>query len=105
MPCLAINMHAWPVSARLASWRAPDEGPLTEPRDGVSRRPHASMMSARPSSDHSGLRSGDLDPRGKSENVMDDAGKVVLEQKVPTEPADIIAALTSLGVSFGGSLP
>ena len=32
---------------------------------------------------------------------MDDAGKVVVEQKVPTEPADIIAVLTSLGVSFG----
>jgi len=33
--------------------------------------------------------------------VIDDAGKVVLEQRVPTEPADIIAVLTSLGVSFG----
>jgi transposase len=32
--------------------------------------------------------------------VVDDAGKVVLERKVPTEPADIIAVLTSLGVSF-----
>jgi transposase len=33
--------------------------------------------------------------------VIDDAGKVVLAQRVPTEPADIIAVLTSLGVSFG----
>src|SRR6266567_7216461 len=33
--------------------------------------------------------------------VVDDAGKVILEQKVPTEPADIIALLTSLGVSYG----
>jgi transposase len=32
--------------------------------------------------------------------VVDDAGSVILEQKVPTEPADIIALLTSLGVSF-----
>jgi transposase len=32
--------------------------------------------------------------------VVDAAGRVVLEQKVPTEPADIIALLTSLGVSF-----
>ena len=31
----------------------------------------------------------------------DDAGKVILEQKVPTEPADIIALLTSLGMTFG----
>ena len=33
--------------------------------------------------------------------VVDDAGKVILEQKVPTDPADIIAVLTSLGVSSG----
>src|SRR5436853_6151404 len=33
--------------------------------------------------------------------VVDDAGKVILEQQVPTEPADIIALLTSLGVPFG----
>jgi transposase len=33
--------------------------------------------------------------------VVDDAGKVMLEQKVSTDPADIIAILTSLGVSFG----
>src|SRR5436190_19012714 len=33
--------------------------------------------------------------------VVDDAGKVILEQKVPTEPSDIIALLTSLGVTYG----
>ena len=32
--------------------------------------------------------------------VVDDVGTVILEQKVPTEPADIIALLTSLGVAF-----
>src|SRR4029077_1972854 len=32
---------------------------------------------------------------------VDDAGRVILEQEVPTEPADIIALLTSLGVSYG----
>jgi len=29
--------------------------------------------------------------------VVDNTGKVILEQKVPTEPADIIALLSSLG--------
>ena len=33
--------------------------------------------------------------------VVDAAGKVILEQKVATEPADIIALLASLGVRFG----
>src|SRR3984957_15198455 len=33
--------------------------------------------------------------------VINDAGKVVLEQKVPTEPSDIIALLTSLGATYG----
>jgi transposase len=33
--------------------------------------------------------------------VVDDAGKVILEQRAPTEPADIIAVLTSLAVPFG----
>src|ERR1700732_3694094 len=33
--------------------------------------------------------------------VVNDAGKVVLEQKVPTEPSDIIALLTSLGATYG----
>src|SRR6266487_999785 len=60
----------------------------------------------------------DLDHRGRSDEmvyfvgldvsvketsvcVVDDAGKVILAQKVPTEPADIIAVLASLGASFG----
>ena len=71
-----------------------------------------------PFSDDSGSRSGDLDHRERSYEmvhfvgldvsvkttsvcVVDDAGKVILEQKVPTDPADIIAILSSLGVSFG----
>src|ERR1700687_5299186 len=33
--------------------------------------------------------------------VVDDAGQVIWDQKLPTEPADIIAVLTSLGVSYG----
>ena len=33
--------------------------------------------------------------------VVDDADKVILEQKVPTDPADIIAILTSLGATYG----
>src|SRR6266480_1595696 len=62
--------------------------------------------------------SGDLEHRGRSDEmahfvgldvsvketsvcVVDDAGKVILEQKVPTEPSDIIALLTSLGVTYG----
>ena len=43
----------------------------------------------------------DVSVKTTSVCVIDDAGKVVLEQRVPTEPADIIAVLTSLGVSFG----
>jgi transposase len=43
----------------------------------------------------------DVSVKTTSVCVVDDTGKVVLEQKVPTEPADIIALLTSLGVSFG----
>jgi transposase len=43
----------------------------------------------------------DVSVKATSVCVIDDAGGVVLEQKVPTEPADIIAVLTSLGVSFG----
>ena len=43
----------------------------------------------------------DVSVKETSVCVVDDAGKVILEQKVPTEPADIIAVLTSLGVSFG----
>jgi hypothetical protein len=73
---------------------------------------------ASPFSDDSGLRSVDLDPRGRSDEmvhfvgldvsvketsvcVVDDAGKVIFEQKVLTEPADIIALLSSLGVTYG----
>src|SRR2546430_4710690 len=33
--------------------------------------------------------------------VVDDAGKMILEQKVPTEPANIIALLSSLGAAYG----
>jgi transposase len=33
--------------------------------------------------------------------VVDDAAKVIFEQKVLTEPADIIALLTSLGATYG----
>ena len=43
----------------------------------------------------------DVSVKATSVCVVDDAGKVILEQKVPTEPADIIAILSSLGVSFG----
>ena len=43
----------------------------------------------------------DVSVKETSVCVVDDAGKVVLEQKVPTEPDAIIALLTSLGVSFG----
>ena len=43
----------------------------------------------------------DVSVKTTSVCVVDDAGKVILEQKVPTDPADIIATLTSLDVSFG----
>ena len=43
----------------------------------------------------------DVSVKATSVCVVDDAGKVILEQKIPTEPADIIALLTSLGVTFG----
>jgi len=43
----------------------------------------------------------DVSVKTTSVCVIDDAGKMILEQRVPTEPADIIAVLTSLGVSFG----
>jgi len=43
----------------------------------------------------------DVSVKETSVCVVDDTGKVILEQKVPTEPADIIAVLTSLGVSYG----
>src|SRR5260370_36551889 len=43
----------------------------------------------------------DVSVKETSVCVVDDAGKVILEQKVPTEPAAIIALLTSLGATFG----
>ena len=43
----------------------------------------------------------DVSVKETSVGVVDDTGKVLLEQKVPTEPADIIALLTSLGGTFG----
>src|SRR6202166_4996082 len=43
----------------------------------------------------------DVSVKETSVCVIDDAGKVILEHKILTEPADIIALLTSLGVSFG----
>jgi transposase len=42
----------------------------------------------------------DVSVKETSVCVVDAADRVILEQKVPTEPADIIALLTSLGVSF-----
>ena len=42
----------------------------------------------------------DVSVKKTSVCVVDAADRVILEQKVPTEPADIIALLTSLGVSF-----
>src|SRR5258708_37513557 len=43
----------------------------------------------------------DVSVKETSVCIVDDAGKVILEQKVPTEPADIIAVLTSLGATYG----
>src|SRR5260370_16047776 len=43
----------------------------------------------------------DVSVKETSVCVVDDAGKVISEQKVPTEPADIIALLSSLGVAYG----
>ena len=43
----------------------------------------------------------DVSVKATSVCVVDDTGKVILEQKAPTEPADIIAVLTSLGLTFG----
>src|SRR6266705_320779 len=43
----------------------------------------------------------DVSVKETSVCVVEDAGKVIWEQKVPTEPADIIALLASLGVSYG----
>ncbi|HXP06523.1 MAG TPA: IS110 family transposase, partial [Stellaceae bacterium] len=43
----------------------------------------------------------DVSVKETSVCVVDDAGKVILEQKVPTEPSDIVALLSSLGTTFG----
>src|SRR6266849_1862021 len=43
----------------------------------------------------------DVSVKETSVCVVDDAGKVILEQKVPTEPADIIALLNSLDATYG----
>ena len=43
----------------------------------------------------------DVSVKETSVCVVDDTGKVIWEQKVPTEPADIIALLTSLGLAYG----
>jgi hypothetical protein len=43
----------------------------------------------------------DVSVKETSVCVVDDTGKVILEQKVPTEPADIIGLLSSLGVTYG----
>ena len=43
----------------------------------------------------------DLSVKETSVCVVDDAGQVILEQKVPTEPDDIIALLASLGETYG----
>lgn len=32
--------------------------------------------------------------------VVDEAGKVLIEQKVPSEPDDIVTLLTSIGVDY-----
>ena len=42
----------------------------------------------------------DVSVKEASVCVVDDAGKVILEQKVPTEPDTIIALLTSLGATY-----
>src|ERR1700676_461066 len=43
----------------------------------------------------------DVSVKETSVCVVDEAGKVILEQKVPTEPGDIIALLSSLGATWG----
>jgi transposase len=43
----------------------------------------------------------DVSVKETSVCVVDDAGKVILEQKVPTEPAAIIALPSALGATFG----
>src|ERR1700746_600912 len=43
----------------------------------------------------------DMSVKETSVCVVDDTGKGILEQKVRTEPENIIALLTSLGATFG----
>ncbi len=43
----------------------------------------------------------DVSVKETSVCVVDDTGKVILEQRAPTEPAAIIALLSSLGTTFG----
>ena len=43
----------------------------------------------------------DVSVKETSVCIVDDAGKVILEQKVPPEPAAIIALLTSPGATYG----
>src|SRR5262249_47658986 len=43
----------------------------------------------------------DVSVKETSVCIVDDAGKVILEQKVPTEPDTIIALLSSLGATYG----
>src|ERR1700738_761940 len=43
----------------------------------------------------------DVSVRETSVGVVDDVGKGILDQKVPTEPDAIIALLTSLGATYG----
>ena len=42
----------------------------------------------------------DVSVKTTSVCVVDDAGKVILEQKIPTDPADIIRKRTSRAVAY-----
>jgi transposase len=43
----------------------------------------------------------DVSVKQTSVCIVDEAGQVTLEQKVPTEPTDLIALLSSLGATYG----
>jgi transposase len=43
----------------------------------------------------------DVSVREAAVCVIDEAGKVLCEQKVPSEPDDIVTLLTSLGMDYG----
>src|ERR1700704_2861300 len=108
------------LGAKASSNRQPARAPLL-PLKMVYRGGCGSALDAErasPSVMMNGSRSGDLEHRGRSDEmahfvgldvsvretsvcVVDDAGKVILEQKVPTEPAAIIGLLTSLGATYG----